>query len=102
MINAISIATTGLHSASTRLNASASNIANTLTENYIPHDTISKTKSSGGVQTTVIQRAPPFENDLATEIIDIKLAEFAYKANLETISVAGELFDEVLDIFDDE
>lgn len=102
MINAISIALTGLDSASTRLNASASNIANTLTPDYTPQDTISKTDSAGGVQTTIAPRPAPFENDLTREIVDLKLAEFAYKANLETINTATELFDELLDIFDDD
>jgi len=102
MINAISIALSGLNAASTRLNASASNIANTLTENFVPQNTITRTKSSGGVQTTIINSLPPVENNLTTEIVNIKTAKLAYKANLKTIAVTGELFDELLDSFNDE
>lgn len=102
MINAISIALTGLNAASTRLNVSANNIANSLTENYTPLDTQLKSQGIGGVTTTIIERSPPFENDLATEIVDMKMAELAYKANLNTIKVSGELFDELLNAFDDE
>ncbi len=102
MINAISIALSGLDSASTRLNASASNIANAFTENYTPVDTTSTADASGGVQTTITNRPAPFENDLTTEIVDLKVAELAYKANLQTIEVAGDLFDELIDTFNDE
>jgi len=131
MTNAIGIALTGLNSASLRLNASASNIANLNTvgsltdENnapYTPITTQSKSLGSvtGGVQTDIIPQNPAFvpaydadspfadENgiigipniNLAEEIVNIKLAEISYKANLKTIDVAGELFDELLDSFD--
>lgn len=131
MINTIGIALTGLNSASLRLNASASNIANagtsgslTDTENapYTPLDAQSKALgTTGGVATALTPRSPayspsydpnsPFadENgligvpnvDLAEEIVNIKLAETSYKANLKTIDVAGELFDELIDSFSD-
>lgn len=131
MTNAIGIALTGLNSASLKLNASASNIANLNTvgsltdENnapYTPITTQSKSLGSvtGGVQTDIIPQNPAFvpaydadspfadENgligvpniNLAEEIVNIKLAEISYKANLKTIDVAGELFDELLDSFD--
>ncbi len=131
MTNAIGIALTGLNSASLRLNASASNIANLNTvgsltdENnapYTPITTQSKSLGSvtGGVQTDIIPQNPAFvpaydadspfadENgfigvpniNLGEEIVNIKLAEISYKANLKTIDVAGELFDELLDSFD--
>lgn len=108
MINAISIALSGLNAASSRLNASATNIANAFTENYTPLDTTSKTDKAGGVQTTLIPRIADENNgfsadiSLSEEIIDLKVAELAYKANLKTINVAGDLFDELINVFDDE
>ena len=131
MINAIGIALTGLNSASLRLNASASNIANlntvgSLTDPdnapYTPITTQSEALGEvGGVKTEFIPKTPAFvpafdadspfadENgiigvpnvDLAEEIVNLKIAEISYKANLKTIDVAGELFDELLDTFDD-
>lgn len=130
MTNAISIALSGLNSATLRLNASASNIANAFTSGsveegeqapYTPLDTTSKTGAVGGVQTQIVPRdnpfaaayAPnsPFANedgiigvpnvDLAEEIVNMKLAEISYKANLNTIKVSGELFDELLDTVKD-
>ena len=131
MINAIGIALTGLNSASLRLNASASNIANagsagslTGADNapYTPLTAQSKaTSSPGDVQTDLVAKSPAFtpayspdspfadENgligvpnvNLSEEIVNIKLAETSYKANLKTLDIAGELFDELIDTFDD-
>ncbi len=130
MISSIGIALTGLDSASLRLNASASNIANISTagsltdENnapYTPLTTISKAINvPGGVLTQTIPINQPFipafdpdspfadENgiigvpnvDLAGEIVNMKLAELSYKANISTIKVTGEMFDELLSVFD--
>tara|TARA_R110001592_G_scaffold144484_2_gene367618 strand:- start:4550 stop:4945 length:396 start_codon:yes stop_codon:yes gene_type:complete len=131
MINAIGIALTGLNSASLRLNASASNIANintvgSLTDtNNAPYTPVSAQSSSlgttGGVRTDLLPRSPAFvpaydpnspfadangiigvpNTDLAEEIVNAKLAEISYKANLKTIETAGTLFDSLLDAFDD-
>ena len=132
MTSAIGIALTGLHSASLRLNASASNIVNVNTVGsltdadnppYTPLTTQSKAVDvPGGVQTQLIPKSDPFtpsyapnspfadENgligvpnvDLAEEAVNSKLAALSYKANINTIKVAGELFDELLDVFDDD
>ena len=130
MISSIGIALTGLESASTRLNASASNIANMSTvgslsdpENppYTPLTTKSKAiDNPGGVHTDKIPKTNPFipaydadspfadENgiigvpnvDAAEEMVKMKLAELSYKANLNTIEVASNMFEELLDITD--
>ncbi len=130
MTNAIGIALSGLNSATQRLNASASNIANAFTSGsleeggqapYTPLDTTSKADAAGGVQTQIIPRNNPVavaydpnsphanaegfvggpNVDLAEEAVNLKLAELSYKANLNTIKVAGEIFDELLDAVDD-
>lgn len=131
MISAIGIALTGLQSASTRLNASTSNIANfgttgSLTDPdnapYTPLTTESKAIDvPGGVQTNIIPRANPYTPaydpdspyadangiigtpnvDFAEEIVNIKLAELSYKANLKTIETVGQLFDELIDTVSD-
>ena len=132
MTNAIGIALTGLHSASLRLNASASNIANintagSLTDSSSPPYTPVTTQSKavavpGGVQTQTIAKPDPFTPsyapdspfadesgiigvpnvNLAEEAVNSKLAALSYKANINTIKVAGELFDTLLDVFEDE
>ena len=129
MTNAIGIALTGLNSASLRLNAGASNIANagtvgSLTDPdnapYTPKATQSKALSNGDVLTQITDKSPAFvpaynanspfadQNgfvgapniDYAEETIDIKLAEISYKANLKTIEVAKEMFENLLNTVD--
>ncbi|HPF79179.1 MAG TPA: hypothetical protein PLF01_07815 [Alphaproteobacteria bacterium] len=73
MINAISSALSGLTAASKQVDKSAESIA------------------SGTSQDRLIE-----------DIVDIKTAETAYKANLKTLQVAGDLTDELLKSFDRE
>lgn len=132
MINAIGIALSGLNAASSRLNASASNIANVSTAGsltdksnapYTPLTTQSKAVDvPGGVQTQYSAKAQPFtpaydpdspfadENgyigvpnvDLAEEAVNMKLAALSYKANLSVIETASDMFQELLDSVDKE
>jgi flagellar basal-body rod protein FlgC len=130
MINAIGIALSGLNSASQRVAAAASNIANVLTSGsleeggqppYTPVTAVSESQENGGVLTNIQPRQngfstaydpdSPFANaegfigvpnvDLATEIVNLKLAEVTYKANLSTIKTSKEMFDELMDTFDE-
>lgn len=72
MINAITSALTGLSNATKQVEQSAQNIA------------------SGGADSQLIE-----------DVVDIKVAQSAYKANIETIKVANELTQELLDAFDE-
>lgn len=72
MIGAITTALSGLTSASKQIEDSAANIASS-----------------------------PSQEQIIEDIVDIKLAETAYKANLETIKVANELTEELLSTFDE-
>ena len=74
MMNSISIALTGLDSATRRLNTSASNIANLQT--------------------------PGANVDLTREIVNLKLSEIEYKANLVTLQTAQDTTKELLRLFD--
>lgn len=132
MVNAIGIALSGLTSASLRLQASASNIANAFTSGsleeggqppYTPLTTVSRAQGAetGGVLTEIVPRTnnqftaiyspdSPFANaegiigipnvDFAEEAVNLKIAEITYKANLNTIKVQKELFDDLLKTFD--
>ena len=131
MTGAISIALSGLNAASLRLNASASNIANFATAGsltdpdnapYTPLITQNTALDNGGVQAEYAPKPNPFvpaydpdspfadadgfigapNVDLAEEIVNLKLAEISYKANLNTIKAQGNLFDELLGVFDDD
>ncbi len=85
MINAITSALSGLTAASNQVDEAAQNIAQ--------GSTAGKSQagdSDGGTNGRVIQ-----------DIVDIKLAETAYKANIETIKAVTEINEELLRIFDE-
>lgn len=75
MIGAISSALQGLFTASQAVNKAANNIA---------------TASSEGVDTV----------DLSEEAVNLKLGEYAYRANLATIETTREMQDDLLRIID--
>jgi flagellar hook protein FlgE len=77
MIDAISSALTGLTTASTKVAQSAERIANV---------------STPGIGDTV---------DLSEEAVNMKLAEIAYKANVQTLKASQEMTDELLSVFDE-
>lgn len=72
MINAITSALSGLTSASKQVEQSAASIAQS-----------------------------PSQGQIIEDIIDIKVAETSYKANLKTLQVANELTEELLNTFDE-
>jgi flagellar basal-body rod protein FlgC len=87
---------------------------------YTPVDAQFSSQENGGVSTTVVNRDPAFipsyapnspfadENgiigapniSLDQEIVSLKQAETAYKANLKTIEIASEMEDALLNSFD--
>ncbi len=75
MINAITSALSGLNKASAQVEQSAQNIA-----------------ESGTNGTS--------QSDLIEDVIDIKVAETSYKANIAVLKVADELTQELLNSFD--
>lgn len=79
MINAISIALSGLNAATTKLNTSASNIANLQSEGS---DDVSET-------------------NLTEDLVNMKIAKTEYKANIATLKTAEEMSDELLRLFDE-
>lgn len=128
MINAIGIALSGLNNASARLNVGASNIANSLDSGslhdpaqapYTPQDVTAQTSGNGGIQTRVIDSLQPFTPsfspdspfadeggfiatpnvNLTEEVVNLKLAEASYRANIAVLEVTDTLFDELLDSF---
>lgn len=130
MIGAISNALSGLVAASKRVEASASNIANSTSAGSLdpgspnqPYEaltTVQTANESGGTQATNVPKKPgivnayapdsPFANtqgmvgtpnvDLAEEAVNLKLAEISYKANLNVLKVSDEMSDALLNTFD--
>lgn len=76
MISAINSALSGILTASKQVEGAASNIAN---------NTSSDTSGSNVIE----------------DIVDIKVAETAFKANIQTLKVADDMSQEFLKIFDE-
>ena len=131
MINAISIALSGLTAASRKVDTAASNIANVSTAGSLdtskggqaPYSALETTQTStvqGGVSADVRVKQPgyvpaydpnsPFADkdgligapnvSLDQEIVNLKLAEITYKANIQSLKTSIEMNDELLETFD--
>jgi len=101
MNGVLSIAVSGLQAQSARLHTSAHNIANLLTDNFVPQRVDLKARPGGGVQALVSsspQDAPPLFDvdtgeilgtysgtDLAQEALTQISAGRAYEANLAVL-----------------
>lgn len=75
MVNAISNALNGMTAATRKADTAASNIANATT--------------------------PGFEVDLAKEAVDLKVAEFSYKANAKVVATLKSMDEELGRILDE-
>ena len=75
MLNAIGIALSGLQNAAQAVNKSAEKIVDSTTN-------------------------PQSDVTLAEGVVDLKLSEAAYKANIKTLETVTEIEDEVLNILD--
>lgn len=125
MIAAFDNAVGGLRAASVRAAVAADNIANIGTTRSVDDATYSgfvptravQTSGAGGPQVTAKPVTPPFINefnpshpdangeglvgranvDLAANIVELKQAEIAYKANAQVLRTAAELTGHLLD-----
>lgn len=81
MVNTVlSTAISGLNTATERVNRAADNIANITTPGH---------EAAGGA-------------NLPRDVVDLKLGEIAYKANVAVIETADDLSQELFKIFDEE
>lgn len=128
MSSIMSSALSGMNAASRRVEVGASNIANMNTVGkpgatgaeaaYTPVDTVQFTGASGGPEVAVKERDPatslsyqpssPYASDegyvespnvdLATELVNNKIAQRTYEANIKSIIAADEMQATLLDI----
>jgi flagellar basal-body rod protein FlgC len=115
MGNAMSIAVSGIQAASLRLEAAASNIVNMDSNGYQPVSVAQSPTADGGVRASLLpptallayDPASPYANvqgmvakpnvDLATEIVNLKLASHSFRANIQAYKAASQMFDTLLD-----
>jgi flagellar basal body rod protein FlgG len=85
-----SIAASGMNVAQTRLNTSAHNIANTVTEGFRRHGVVQAAQSGGGVQATVTQ-SPHVGSALETDVVDQLQAKNSFLANLSVFKTSSKM-----------
>ncbi len=107
MVDALSIGLSGLRAAETQVNASAINIANMNTKGYVPVQAVQQS-TSGGVKASIEKQAlspetqaaladiPGGAEDLASDVVQMKMAQNAYKASAKVIETANEMQDVLL------
>ncbi len=85
-----SIASSGMAAAQTRLQSSASNIANLSTENYRRQE-VSQTAQTGGGVSGSVSRAPVAGAALETDVIAQLEAKNSFLANLAVFKTSNQM-----------
>lgn len=96
MLSALSIATSGLHAASQRLDASAHNVANAQTPGFRRQQVQASARPEGGVQVRS-ERAPAPGVSYEQEAVDQMAAAASFKANLKVIETVDRTLGRLLD-----
>ena len=92
-----SIAVSGAHAASTRLDVAAHNVANAQTPHFQRQVVHQQSQETAGVVTSV-GKAQEIGPDLAADLIEQIAASYAYKANLKTIQTQDQMMGSLLDL----
>lgn len=103
------VAQSGLEAAATRLDVSANNVANALTDGFVPSRVTSAEVAGGGVTTAVVRVGDPLaearadaallatsRTELVTEVVAQREAARLFQANAATLRTADELFEAAL------
>jgi flagellar hook protein FlgE len=110
MLDALQIGLSGMRAQEVAVSARARNIVNVNTKGYLPVEPVFRS-SEGGVQATIREQTispevqgalaemPAGPVDLATELVNLRLAEIAYKASSIVVRTAGRMQDEALETF---
>ncbi len=98
MINVLSTAVSALRAFGTKLQGTASNIANINTENYKPVDVSMQETKTGGVRANVSRSEEAYKVNPSKEIVDTIVTEHAFKANIETIKAEEETLESIINI----
>lgn len=95
MIDAMNTGLAGLRAAETRVNVSAQNIVNWQSEDYQPLKAEQTTDATGAPKVRV-SRPPELQGDypivdLATEVVDMQVAQRAYEASAKVVQTARQM-----------
>jgi flagellar hook protein FlgE len=92
-----SIAVSGVQAASTRMDASAHNIANAQTPGFQRQQVQLRSQETAGVVASV-GKAQELGSDLAADLVEQKAASYQYRANLQTIQTEDQMMGSLLDV----
>ena len=101
MNSTLSIAMSGLNAASTRLNVSAHNIANSQTPDFKRQRVEQSAQAEGGVSVTLDSASAPEQaplGSLTEDIVQQMTAAYDFKANLKVIQTEQDLLGQLLDL----
>jgi flagellar basal body rod protein FlgC len=110
MSSASGIAASGMQVAALALDVSANNVANALTDGFVPSEVAPAELVGGGAAASVVKESDPLaevrvdrallapsRTDLVQEMVNQSRAAAVYKANLATLRTAQEMEAEVVD-----
>lgn len=101
MAEALTIAVSGLNAAAQRVVNSASNLVNASSTGYRPTEVKEFSNSVGdhalGVRTETVPRDEQGV-DIASEMVDLKMAEISYKANAAVVRIQTRTDKDLLDM----
>jgi flagellar basal-body rod protein FlgC len=89
-MNISGISLSGIRASTTRLTASASNIANAASDNYEPVHAVQGDLAGGGV-TARIEASGAAEVDLTDEMVGMLVSRLAFQANAKMLETAHDL-----------
>ena len=92
-----SIALSGVHAASTRMDVASHNIANAQTPGFQRQVVHQQSQETAGVMTTV-GKSDEVGPDLAADLVAQMEASYNYKANLRTIQTQEQMVGSILDV----
>lgn len=108
-MDTLSIALSGMQAAQVQMTAAAQNVANLQTPGYQPVRADIVDISSGGADASLQSSPSPgssnpsaqgSSDDLATEMINMKLSQLAFRANLDVARTANRTLGSLLDMYD--
>jgi len=96
MNSAIAIGLSGMQAAQVRLDVSAHHVANMQTGDFQRQRAVAQSLPLGGVR-TVVEASPTDGDDLAGDIVEQRLSQHLFTANLRTVQAADRMMGTLLD-----
>ena len=97
-IDALSVAMTGITSASRRIDVASHNLANIQTEGFVPLRSRQSSVAEAGSEVDISRVEQPAQPDIASEIIGMSVAALQARASMRVIETELERIGTLLDI----